>query len=273
MSRVLQVAALAIFMVSLPAVADPLWPLDRKFEANLGIFFLDTDTTVRLDASNRDVGTEVNLEDDLGLDKQDRFRIDGYWRFLPRHKLRFLYFDSSSASERSIQKEIEFGGETFPFEANVRVDFDVTIMELAYEYSFLKRDNLELAGTIGLHNLSVKAGLSAAAASNVGFGGIDREAKADGDGPLPVIGLRGVWALSDHFYFDAQAQFFALEFDEYDGSLQDYKLSFNWFPLKNLGVGVGYNQFTTKLDVDKTNFLGTLRLEYGGPLLFVTGAF
>ncbi|MBB6095185.1 hypothetical protein HNQ60_004075 [Povalibacter uvarum] len=265
--------ASSMLLLSSVASADPLWPLDRKFEANLGVFFLDTDTTIRLDANNQDLGTQVNLEDELGLDSQDRFRIDGYWRFLDRHKLRFMYFDSSSSSSRNIEREIEFGDETFPLNAFVKVSFDVTIFELAYEYSFMKRDNFELSGTIGLHNLSIGARLLAEASSNQGAGGIDRDAKADGDGPLPVIGFRGVWALSDHFYFDAQAQFFALEFDEYDGDLQDYKISFTWMPIRNFGVGVGYNKFTTSLDVDKEHFNGTLRFEYGGPLLFITGAF
>ena len=255
------------------AAADSLWPMDRTFEANLGVFFLDTKTDVRLDATHTDRGTEVNLEDELGLDNRDRFRIDGYWRFLPRHKLRFMYFESNSDSSRRIEEQIEFGDQTFPLDAMVRLDFGVQIFEVAYEYSFLKRDNFELAGTIGLHNMSMKAGLLAAASSNIGFGGIDREATADKDGPLPVLGFRGLWAFGDHFYLDAQAQFFALEFDEYDGNLQDYKVSFNWLPMENLGVGIGYNRFTTRLDIERRSFLGTLRFEYGGPLLFFTGTF
>jgi hypothetical protein len=255
------------------AHADPLWPLDQKFNLSLGIFFLDTDTTVRLDGDAGRVGTEVNFERDLGLDTGDRFRIDGYWRFADRHKLRFLYFDSSSSNERSISRTIEFGDTTYPLNVNVRASFDVEIIELAYEYSFMKRDNFEVAGTIGLHNLSVAAGLHADASSNGSLGGVDLEETADGDGPLPVIGLRGIWALNDRFYFDAHAQFFALEFDQYDGNLQDYKVSFNWQPFRNFGVGIGYNAFSTHVDVDAEHFNGKLRFEYDGPLAFIVGAF
>ena len=266
-------AALCLACFATSASADPLWPLDDKFNISLGVFFLDTDTTVRLDGDAGRVGTEVNFERDLGLKAGDRFRIDGYWRFFERHKLRFMYFDSTADHSRTISRQIDFGDTTFPLNVNVRTSFDVEIIELAYEYSFLKRDNLELAGTIGLHNLSVEAGLHADASSNGGLGGVDLAETADGDGPLPVIGLRGVWALSDHFYFDAQAQFFAIEIDNYDGSLQDYKLSFNWQPFEHFGIGVGYNHFSTDVDVDDQYFNGKLRFDYDGPLLFLTGAF
>ena len=266
-------AALCLAGFAASSNADPLWPLDDKFNISLGVFFLDTDTTVRLDGEGGRIGTEVNFERDLGLKAGDRFRIDGYWRFFDRHKLRFLYFNSSAGNSRTISREIDFGDTTFPLNVNIRSDLDVEIIELAYEYSFLKRDNLELAGTIGLHNLSVEAGLHADASSNGGLGGIDLEEAADGDGPLPVLGLRGVWALNDHFYFDAQAQFFAIEIDKYDGSLQDYKISFNWQPFEHFGIGIGYNDFSTNVDVDDEYFNGKLRFDYNGPLLFLTGAF
>ncbi|HEY6641908.1 hypothetical protein [Povalibacter sp.] len=255
------------------AHADPLWPINQKLNISLGVFFLDTDTTVRLDGEAGSTGSEVNFERDLGVSTSDRFRIDGYWRFFDRHKLRFMYFDNSSSNERTIDRDIEYGDTTFPLNANVRVDLDVEIIELAYEYSFLKRDTYEVAGTIGLHNLSITAGLRADASSNAGLGGIDLKETADGNGPLPVIGLRGTWALNDQFYVDAQAQYFAIKIDQYDGSLQDYKISLNWQPFRNFGVGVGYNTFSTHVDVDADRFNGKLRFEYDGPLAFIIGAF
>jgi len=39
------------------------------------------------------------------------------------------------------------------------------------------------------------------------------------------------------------------------------------------GVGLGYNRFTTKVDVEKTAFNGAARLSYSGLQLFVTGTF
>ena len=248
--------------------ADALSPLDRTFSIDAGVFFLDTKTTVRLDGSSGK-GTDVNFEDDLGLQSQDRFRIDGFWRFAERHKLRFMYFDASSDSSRTIDHEIHYGDSVYPVNALVTGRLNTTITEIAYEYAFMRRDNFELAGTFGLHNLKIKANLRYQGANSAA----DLDRSADGDGPLPVIGLRALWTISNHFYFDGQAQFFAVKIDQYDGRLEDWKANFVWQPLQHFGVGVGYNSFITRLKVDRNAFDGTLRWKYGGPMVFLTGSF
>jgi hypothetical protein len=38
-------------------------------------------------------------------------------------------------------------------------------------------------------------------------------------------------------------------------------------------VGVAYNQFVTRLDVEKDAFTGRFKLQYGGPMAFITVGF
>jgi hypothetical protein len=40
-----------------------------------------------------------------------------------------------------------------------------------------------------------------------------------------------------------------------------------------VGFGVGYNDFTTRVDVDDDNFRGRLKWSYGGARIFVTASF
>jgi hypothetical protein len=255
------------------AQADHRWPLDQTVNVSAGLFAFGTDTRIRLDGTNREVGTEVDFDDTFGFDDQNRLRIDGFWRFAERHKVRFMYFGSRSEASRTITEELEYGGVIYPVNATVTAEVDTDIIELAYEYAFMRRDTFELAGTIGLHNLQIKSRLSTNVSTTIGSGGNERSAEAKVDGPFPVIGIRGLWSFSENFYLDFQAQFFGLEFEEYDGNLQDYKVSFVWQPSKYVGVGIGYNEFVTKVDVDAERFLGELRFGYGGPLVFVTAGF
>lgn len=255
------------------ANADDLDPISQKFHFDLGVFLLNTDTTVRVDGSGGTLGSNIDLKRDFGFDHQDRFRVDGYWRFFNRHKLRFMYFDSSVTSDRTLGRDIHFGDVTFPIAAAAHASNDTQILELAYEYSLYKSSNLEFAGTLGLHNLRIDTKLSATTSSALGGTTRNLQASAEGNGPLPVIGVRAIWALSNQFYFDGVAQFFAAKVDEYDGNLQDYKLDAIWQPFKNFGVGLGYNQFVSNLDVSKDRFNGKLKFKYGGPLLFATVAF
>lgn len=114
----------------------------------------------------------------------------------------------------------------------MRGELQIQILEVAYEYAFFRRDDFEIAGTFGLHNLGITTQLSGTA-SGTGGDVIDLRRQAKHEGPLPVVGFRGIWAFSDRFYADAQAQFFAASIDEYDGTLSDYKISVVWHPVRN----------------------------------------
>ena len=248
--------------------------LSDPFYLSLGTFILNSDTTVRFDGDIGQ-GTPVNWENNFGGGDQTRFRVDGHWRFgdTDRHKVRFMWFNSSTKGSRTLDRDIEFGGEIYPVSAKVNSEFSFDIYELAYEYALLKRDTYELNGSIGVHLASMGLGLSAKASTSNGTlaGDIKREGTIDV--PLPVIGLRGLWQLPHNFWIDAGVQVFSANIDQYDGSLQDYKVMVNWQPKKWLGFGLGYNQFNVDLDVDGDKFNGNLNWKYRGPMLSYSAVF
>jgi hypothetical protein len=227
---------------------------------------------VRLDGDTQ-TGSNLDWENTFGDDDLTRFRVDGQWRFGERHKARFLWFNSSRSESTTLDRDIDWGDETFPLDANVRGQFDFDIYELAYEYSFLKRETYELNGSFGLHYTDLSFSLSAKASTSGGTLEADIEEDASVGAPLPVIGLRGLWQLPYHFWIDAQAQFFYLSIDEYDGNLQDYKVMVTWQPRKWFGLGLGYNHFAIDVDVDADRFDGSLDWTYKGPMLSYSAVF
>lgn len=240
---------------------------------SLGVFFADFDSDVRLDGETTGTGTDIDWESEFDLPDHDRFRIDGFWRFAERHKVRLMYFENNRSATRTLSRDVDFGDTTFPVNLEVDARLDTRILELAYEYAFMKRDNLELAGSFGIHNIRVEAALRGDVSGPGGGGSSELEEVGEGDGPLPVLGVHFLWDMGANFFFDGQAQFFFAEIDNYDGSLEDYKVSVTWMPLRNVGIGVGYNQFVTRLDVEKNAFTGKLRIGYGGPMAFFTIGF
>lgn len=248
--------------------------LDDSFYLAIGTYLLDTDTEVQLNGEAGE-GTDIDWERDIGDDgDQTRFRIDGYWRFANRHKLRFMWFNNSVSNKRTLEDEIEWGDVTYPVSAKLKSEFNFDIYELAYEYAFLRRESFELAGTFGLHWTTLSLALKGEASIVDGepvTGTVRKEGSVDL--PLPVLGLRGLWSLTHDFWLDASAQFFSLSIDEYDGSLQDYRVAVVWQPGKWLGVGLGYNQFNVDVDVEKERFDGSLDWTYRGPMLFYSATF
>ena len=279
-SRVGAIGAIATLSTGLllgsTALADDSDPslLNDPFYLSLGTFILNSDTNVRFDGDTGR-GTPIDWEKTFGGGDLNRFRIDGHWRFgdSGRHKARFMWFNASRSASRVIDEDIEFGGDLYPVNAKVSSEFSFDIYELAYEYAFLKRDTYEVDGSIGLHMASLGMALKAKAADSGGALLADVEREGTVDAPLPVIGLRGIWELPHHFSIDAGAQFFSLSIDQYDGSLQDYRLMVNWQPKKWLGFGLGYNQFDVDVDVDGDKFNGNLNWKYKGPMLSYSAVF
>src|SRR5262245_41580677 len=210
--------------------------LEDPWGLSLGSFILSSDTELRVDGESGS-GDRFNWENTFGGGDTTRFRVDGQWRFADRHKLRFLWFNSDRTKSREFERDIEFGDDVFPVNARVTGEFSFDVYELAYEYSFMKRETFELNGSIGLHYTDLSARLAARADTSGGTLEGDIEEEASVGAPLPVIGLRGTWGLPHNFWIDAQAQFFSLSIDQYDGNLQDYRIGVTWQPKTWLGLG------------------------------------
>jgi hypothetical protein len=245
--------------------------IDSNLILQLGGFLVSTDTKVRVDGTFTGSGTEVDLEEDLGFDDANRFRLDGLWRISPRHHLRGAWFRFDRDTSRRVGRDLEFGGIVIPIQAEVSAELDTSIWELAYEYAFLHRDNYEVAAFIGVHAISFDLGVQA----SLGTSGLlqTRTERAETSSPLPVVGLRGLWRVWRSIYLEASGQYFAAAVDEYDGDIQDYKLTVVWMPLRHFGIGAGYEQFQVDVDVEEDRFNGSLSWEYGGVILFGQLAF
>ena len=246
--------------------------LDDPFYLALGSYIIDSDTEARLDGRSGQ-GTTVDWERTFGGGDVTRFRVDGQWRFADRHKVRFMWFSTSRDASRTLEEDIDWGDETFPVNARVNGEFGFDVYELTYEYAFLRRENYEVSASLGLHYTSLELTMSARAESSGGTLDTDISEKGSVGAPLPVIGLRGQWALPYDLWIDLGAQYFALSIDEYDGNLSDLRAMIAWQPKPWLGLGLGYNRFDVDVDVDKSRFEGSLDWTYQGPMLFYSASF
>ena len=248
--------------------------LDDRFALSLGVFVLSTHTTVRANGSASpdlpiEVGTPIEVERQLGIGDRSNFRLDGYWRLFERHKLRLMYFDEGRSAQKSLTDEIVFRGQTYAVNSQVTSRIDTRVAELAYEYAFLRGEHYELAGSLGIHDLTFKLQLTEVGQSING----ERSARADVNGPLPVIGLHYVWEFYPRWSLDAIFQFFTLKFDQYDGNLQDYNTSIFYMPWKNFGFGAGWNEFRTNVNINNASYDGTLTWRYGGARIFFRASY
>lgn len=239
---------------------------------DLGTFMLNTHTSVRVDGDTQR-GSDVDLEDDLGFGDVSRFRLDGAWRFADRHSVRAMYFDNSRSRTNSIDRTLDIRDTEFPIGADVASEFRTRIADITYEYAFLQKPGYELAASFGVHSVSFDFGMEADVTVPGSTSSVHLDESVDTGSPLPLVGVRGQWQLSERWSLEARAQYFYLSIDEYDGSISDVYAGATWMFSKHVGLGVGYNQFRFKVDVDQRLFNGALSWRYGGAMAFLRAAF
>lgn len=273
-STALIVSAAALIRVS-AAEAQERGPLTDRFSIDAGMYSMDSDTTIRADSIDGiDVGSTLDLEDTFGFDEEMVFRLEGIWRFHKRHKLRLMYFDSKRTAHESIEQPISFAGEDFSIGLEVRTDFNFQILELAYEYAFLRRETYEIGASLGIHNVDFTTALTATLSTPGSSLTETLRGEVQTDAPLPVIGLRGNWNFAGNFYLQAHAQYFQLKYEGYDGSLTDLQAGVLWQFSRHVGAGIAYNLFDTDVDIDDgRDFQGELKWEYYGAQAYLRATF
>lgn len=234
---------------------------DPTFSISVGAFFTDRESRTRVDGDSGR-GTDINLEDDLGLKKSDTvFRVDGYWRFAEKHRFDFSAFDLSRSSSKQIEREITWDDTTYPFSSTVKTDLDLTIYKAAYTWMFLKRNRSFLGVTAGLYVADLGATLSTS-------GGASVESN-DLTAPLPVIGLRGEYRFANRWSLRGSGEIFAVDYGDYEGFLYDVFAGLDFGVTKNVAIGVGVNAVEFDIGVSKNRFQGDLKWQYEGALVYL----
>jgi hypothetical protein len=235
----------------------------ERFTLSLGGQLLATvDTTLRVDSDTLGTGTEVDLEDDFDLDDSlFAGRIDAEWLMAKRHSLDFSLYDLRREGTRVIDRNIQIGDIVFPINTSVTNEFENIVVKLAYRYAFLHRDRWKAGASLGLHTMDWKTEWKA--------GGVGLEEDFDFTAPLPVLGLFGSYALASKLFLNAASEFFALEYEEFDGFLNNTRLTLEHRTFEHLGFGIGLDYFL--IDASAENESGSLSAEAEYDYLGVMG--
>jgi long-subunit fatty acid transport protein len=255
-----------------PASAEDFNLIQQKGQVSLGTFLNNSALKIRVDGEAGQ-GSSIDWGNTFGDKDVTRFRLDGVYRFNERHHLRVLYTDYSRQATRTLDEDIVWRDDVLLAGSSATAKTSFTIIEAAYEYAFKHSENMELAGTFGLHYTTFSASINADLQTPGGGVGGTVGGKASVGAPLPAFGLRGMWRLGHDFYLDAQAQYFALAIDNIDGSLLNYRAAVTWQPKKYFGIGVGYDSFNVDVKVDKEKFSGKMDWTYQGPQAFFNVGF
>jgi len=147
---------------------------EDKFTIAAGRFLPAFNTKVRVAGEGLGPGDNVDVEDDLGIKRNDSSAyFSASWRFSPKHRIFASFFQSSRQSEVVAEKEIQIGDEVYPAGATLNTKLSFNFAPITYAYTMTKSERSELAVTGGLHWNSIKLRVQGSAST----GGQDLDAE------------------------------------------------------------------------------------------------
>jgi hypothetical protein len=239
-------------------------PTVERVRISLGAMRMKSSTDLRIDNTNGNLGTSINAENDLNLDKNNfEPKFQAMIRVSERHRLRFDYFTLDRKGFKDIEIPISFRNSNLIVGDPVDSQLSLRTLGVTYAYSFLHRQKFELAGTVGVNLID----LSARARVQLPTRRVDQQENQAG--PFPTLGIDGTWVISKRFYLDGRIQYLKLHVDNLDGSLGIYELTAQYRWRANISVGIGYNQVRAKLSSTKATESGFFDFNAKGPEIFV----
>jgi hypothetical protein len=235
----------------------------EKAGFSLGVFLVNFNSNLDLGFSGSGITVSIDGEEVLGLEEDiNVLRANAFWQIARRHRVDFSFYDLSRDGKSFLGIELPDGeGGTIDIGTRTETEFDLTFLKAAYGFSFFKNEHFDLAITGGIYATDVKFELEA-----------EGEGKVEDSEyiiPLPVVGLRGNFALTPKWFIKQNLDVFYLTIGEYTGSLIDLTVALEYNFWKYAGVGVGYNLVSMNVDKDDDDaFLQEIDMSYDGLLLY-----
>lgn len=237
-----------------------------RVEIRLAAFSDSIDTKIVNQGDSAFPGTEIDLEDTLGLsDGETILQFDAIFRISEFHRIEIGYFDVARSGVATLQDPIMFGDELFAAGTTVNSSTKTNILRLGYAYSLINDMQKELGFMAGVHYSRLRTEIFAPATGQ-------RDA-TDASVPLPLIGAHGSIAIGRQAALAARLHFFRMDFDRYKGLMNYATLELQRRFGETFSVGLAYNYLEMNLDSRDDDFTGAIQVRHHGPVLFVTASF
>ncbi len=215
-------------------------------QLRLGGYLLAEQNT-DIGVSKRGGGVNINVQDLFEMETTTQvFRLDGYYRFTPKHAVEVSWYSISNNSHTDKAIEFEFLDKNIS--GALDTFFNTDIYKVNYLYSFYHTEEVELAITAGLHITTLDVGFSGSYKAD----GVEENSgeNAKVTAPLPVVGFRLKYNIMPELNVAYAIDYFFITVDGFAGALSDSLLTVDYRITRHFGLGVGLNSTRMRLDAD-----------------------
>lgn len=229
--------------------ADPAVGEDYHVEVAYGFWNPDPSLLVNSEALGI-LGTDVDLVDDLGIEKKRLGKLNVVLRPATKHRFRFEYLPIKYETDSvPVQREFIFNGQRYRVGLPVSTLADFKTYRIGYEYDFIYRNRGFLGVLFDVKYTDV----------NVELNSVIGNEFTTAVAPIPTLGLVGRAYPVKNLAIGGEVSLLRVPenlSDDWDGRYTDFDLYGTLNFTKNVGATVGYRSVDVFYRVD--NDSGTL---------------
>jgi hypothetical protein len=262
-------------LVLLTACATPA--AAQRFEDTISLrveaYFAGISSSLRVDGNSGNLGTEVDLEDDLGLaDNKTLPAVELGWRINDDWVLQGQYYSLGRRTDATLDRDIVIGDTVYPVNGTVGAGFDSDVYRFTIGNLLIQREKLEIGLGIGLHGTDFSIFIEGDGAVAGEPGRFRREGRSI-FAPLPTIGAFGQWEPVDRLTLSGRFDWLSLTIDDYSGRLINAEAAVAYRLFKHLDAGIAYRYVDYRLRVKQDDWNGRVSYEFSGPSIFLRAGF
>jgi hypothetical protein len=236
-----------------------VWQQRDGLSLSAGVFLPNYETTIRKSRDASD-GSNISLEDDLGLDEDDVLPIVSIAvRPWSKHKFFFGYMSMDRDAKEVLDEDITFDGVIFPAGTDANTNFDIDMYRAGYTWSFLQNEAWELGFSLGAYWIDMEMKMSAV--------GGTVEADYNESEPFPMIGFSGSWLINEDWLIRSTAEAFSIDRNDTEGDFYNVRLECEYLLMENISIGAGYD--LVRIDAEATKKNNKVKYDYDGALVFL----
>ena len=190
------------------------------------------------------VGTELDLEDDLGLDNESYPVVEAF-AGIGKHHLSLAFYKLDYDGDTVLTKDIYFNGELFQVNERITSSLEYDNYDVMYRYDLIDLENFLAGGSLGLvARLMVFDGSASITSATA-------TAEKDFTAPVPLVGANfHVGILKD--IIEARVLVTGMEYK--DNTVFDGQAEISLTPFPFLDIHGGYRIFKINVDEDDVKF-------------------
>lgn len=240
------------------------------------------DWLVRVGANQADADARVGLANEntgnipivdlnkLGVDTTfTSLYANLIWQKPDRWNWSLTYFESRAAGDRVTDSDISFGDLEIPAGTGITSDFTTRFLVLNGAYDILDRSDQVAGVGFGIYSLDLDASIG----SLQGGDFIGEIQSTDTLAPLPTISLYYRRAFNEKWAIMADAGYFPVKYDKYDGDIVTARLTIDYWFNEHWGIGGGYSLVDVDLDIDENLYDERYDVNWDSFFLYLTFGF